>query len=131
MYSERIRSEFDFTVNRVWNSRLARSNDDDVLIFGAPPPPDDSGWRARLARAVTARRRVRLVYQDAAGQVTERRVRPLDVTFDAREWRLIGWCELRQDFRVFRLDRMTSVTVLRGVFPEEPGRTLVDYQEVV
>ena len=74
---------------------------------------------------------MRLNYVDAAGRVTDRRVRPLDVTFEAREWRLIGWCELRRDFRVFRLDRMMSVNVLRGVFPEEPGRTLVDYQEVV
>jgi predicted DNA-binding transcriptional regulator YafY len=103
----------------------------DALVFGAPAPPDPSGWRHRLERAVAGRRRVRLNYVDAAGQVTERRVRPLDVTFEAREWRLIGWCELRRDFRVFRLDRMISVAVLRGVFPEEPGRTLVDYQEVV
>ena len=131
MYSERIRSEFDFTVNRARNSRLARSNENDALIFGAPPPPDSSGWRGRLDRAVRARRRVRLVYQDAAGQVTERRVRPLDVTFEGREWRLVAWCELRQDFRVFNLDRMASVQVLRSVFPEEPGRTLVDYLEEV
>jgi predicted DNA-binding transcriptional regulator YafY len=103
----------------------------DALVFGAPPAVDTSGWRNRLKRAVAGRRRVRLIYEDAAGQVTDRRVRPLDVTFEAREWRLIGWCELRRDFRVFRLDRMTSVTVLRGVFPEEPGRTLIDYREMV
>lgn len=103
----------------------------DAQVFGTPAPPDPSGWRHRLERAVAGRRRVRLNYVDAAGQVTDRRVRPLDVTFEAREWRLIGWCELRQDFRVFRLDRMISITILRGVFPEEPGRTLVDYQEVV
>jgi predicted DNA-binding transcriptional regulator YafY len=103
----------------------------DALIFGAPPPPDPSGWRSCLESAVRRRRRVRLVYADAGAAVSQRRVRPLDVTFEGREWRLVAWCELRRDFRVFRLDRMTAVTVLRGVFPEEPGRTLIDYLEVV
>ena len=110
---------------------MARSLDEDALVFGAPQPPDPSGWRSRLESAVLRRRRVRLVYADAGGEVSQRRVRPLDVTFEGREWRLIAWCELRRDFRVFRLDRMTAVTVLRGVFPEEPGRTLIDYLEVV
>ena len=100
-------------------------------MFGMPAPPDPSGQRGRLERAVLGRRRVRLVYADAAGQVSERRVRPLDVSFGGRDWRLIAWCELRQDFRVFNLDRMIAVTVLRSVFPEETGRTLVDYLEVV
>jgi predicted DNA-binding transcriptional regulator YafY len=131
LYSAGIRSEFDLTVNGARNSDLARSNDNDALIFDAPPPPDSSGWRVRLDRAVRARRRVRLVYQDAAGQVTERRVRPLDVTYEGREWRLIAWCELRQDFRAFNLDRMASVQVLRSVFPDEPGRTLMDYLQAV
>ena len=103
----------------------------DALVFGTPAPPDPSGWRIRLERAVRARRRVRLCYEDAGAKITERRVRPLEVNHGGQEWRLIAWCELRRDFRVFRLDRMTSVTVLRGVFPEEPGRTLVDYREVV
>jgi len=103
----------------------------DALIFGAPPPPDPSGWRSCLESAVRRRRRVRLVYADAGAAVSQRRVRPLDVTFEAPEWRLIAWCELRRDFRVFRLDRMIAVTVLRGVFPEEPGRTLIEYLEGV
>ncbi|MFZ4067461.1 MAG: helix-turn-helix transcriptional regulator [Phenylobacterium sp.] len=103
----------------------------DALVFGAPTPPDPSGWRNRLESAVLRHRRVRLVYVDAGGAVSQRRVRPLDVTFEAPEWRLIAWCELRRDFRVFRLDRMIAVTVLRGVFPEEPGRTLIEYLEGV
>jgi len=39
---------------------------------------------------------------------------------------LAAWCELRQDFRVFRLDRMRDLEVLEPV-PPEPGRTLEDF----
>jgi predicted DNA-binding transcriptional regulator YafY len=33
---------------------------------------------------------------------------------------LIGWCEMRRDFRSFRVDRVKSATVLCERFPERP-----------
>jgi predicted DNA-binding transcriptional regulator YafY len=62
----------------------------DALVFGVPPPPDPSGWRSRLESAVLRHRRVRLFYANAGGAVSQRRVRPLDVIFEAPEWRLIA-----------------------------------------
>ena len=46
-------------------------------------------------------------------------------------WLLAGWCEMRQDFRAFRLDRMRDAEVLPDRFPHEPGRTLADLLAVV
>lgn len=40
---------------------------------------------------------------------------------------MAGWCELRDAFRSFRLDRMEDVLVLDDRYEEEPGRTLQDY----
>jgi predicted DNA-binding transcriptional regulator YafY len=42
-------------------------------------------------------------------------------------WLLIAWCELRDDFRAFRLDRMREMTVLEARFAEERGKTLHDF----
>jgi predicted DNA-binding transcriptional regulator YafY len=42
-----------------------------------------------------------------------------------RTWTLAAWCELRNSFGSFRLDRVGDVT--RGDrFEDEPGRTLQD-----
>ncbi len=43
------------------------------------------------------------------------------------EWHLAGWCELRNDFRTFRLDRLVSLTVKDETFANEPGKRLKDY----
>jgi predicted DNA-binding transcriptional regulator YafY len=60
------------------------------------------------------------------GADTERTVRPLGVFFWGRAWTLAAWCELRNDFRNFRLDRVRELVVLNQTFEEEPGKTLRD-----
>ena len=42
-------------------------------------------------------------------------------------WTLGAWCELRQDFRNFRVDRIAGTRGLRSTFPDEPGKRLEDY----
>jgi predicted DNA-binding transcriptional regulator YafY len=80
-----------------------------------------------LARgALIARRKLRLRYADANGAGSERTVRPLGIFFWGRTWTLAAWCELRTDFRNFRLDRVTDASALDEKFADEPGRTLRD-----
>lgn len=80
-----------------------------------------------LRRAIGARRVVELDYRDAAGQATRRRVWPLGIFFWGDAWSLGAWCELRGDFRNFRLDRVTRLAVLDEPYPDESGRRLPDY----
>jgi predicted DNA-binding transcriptional regulator YafY len=80
-----------------------------------------------LRRAIRDRRKVRLDYRDEAGRASERTVRPLALAFYPPVWLLVSWCELRVDFRNFRLDRMVATTVRDETFVDEPGRTLADY----
>jgi predicted DNA-binding transcriptional regulator YafY len=80
-----------------------------------------------LRGALDARHKVWMAYTDPAGVATERVVRPLGLFFWGRAWSLTAWCELREDFRNFRLDRVEDHRVLAEVFLEEPGRTLEDY----
>lgn len=77
--------------------------------------------------ALAERRKLRLEYVRADGAATERTVRPLGAFFWGRAWTLTAWCELRQDFRSFRLDRILTIEPQPERFEEEPGKTLRDY----
>jgi predicted DNA-binding transcriptional regulator YafY len=80
-----------------------------------------------LAReAVIARRKLEFSYAKAGDAATTRTVRPLGIFFWGRTWTLAAWCELRQDFRNFRLDRITASTLLDETFEEEAGKALRD-----
>jgi predicted DNA-binding transcriptional regulator YafY len=82
---------------------------------------------ASLRRAIDQRRAVQLAYTAAGGEATDRTVRPLGLFFWGYGWSLAAWCELRTDFRSFRLDRIRELRVLPERFADEPGRTLQDY----
>lgn len=100
----------------------------DLAGFDEPFPPDRQGRGRRLERAISQRLRVHLIYQDASGELTRRLVRPLALLPLDKAWGLVAWCEARQDFRVFRLDRILRLTVRRDPFPDEPGRRFEDYR---
>ena len=72
-------------------------------------------------------RKVAFSYEDREAAATRRTVRPLALAFYGPVWLLASWCELRQDFRAFRLDRMADLTVLDDRFPAESGKSLNDY----
>ena len=79
-----------------------------------------------VREALTARRKLRMKYVGVGGSASERTVRPLGLFFWGRTWTIAAWCEMRNDFRNFRLDRATDVAVLDDKFVDEPGKTLRD-----
>ena len=86
--------------------------------------------RARIdaiEQAVEARRRLALSYVDAEQRPTERVVRPLGLWFWGKVWTLVAWCELRDDFRMFRIDRITRMEDGGDAFRPERGKTLADF----
>ena len=80
-----------------------------------------------MRRAIRERLKVRFAYRNAEGVSTRRDVRPLALAFFGPIWLLNSWCELRQDFRSFRLDRMCDYETLGETFRLEPGKTLQDF----
>jgi predicted DNA-binding transcriptional regulator YafY len=90
----------------------------------------DPALGERLESLRIAIRELRLAaidYRDEVGRETQRRLRPLGLFFWGERWSVIGWCELRDDFRNFRLDRITKLETLVERFRNEPGRNLEDY----
>jgi predicted DNA-binding transcriptional regulator YafY len=82
-----------------------------------------------LRKAIRARRKVELDYVDRATQATSRCVWPLGLFYWGSTWTLGAWCELRSDFRNFRLDRINAAHVSASSFEEQPGRSLRDLFE--
>jgi len=63
----------------------------------------------RIERACTAHRRLAITYADESGAPSTRLVRPLGLYFWGKVWTVLAWCELRDDFRVFRIDRIETM----------------------
>jgi predicted DNA-binding transcriptional regulator YafY len=78
----------------------------------------------RLRNAINDRRVLKLDYARGDGQASERDVRPLGLFFWGATWTLAAWCELRSDYRNFRVDRIRVLTPLSRQFEETPEISL-------
>ncbi|QYJ87376.1 YafY family transcriptional regulator [Shewanella mesophila] len=84
-----------------------------------------------LRNAAQRREVVKLFYTDAKQSLSERDVRPLAIYFWRGTWTLLTWCELRDDFRNFRADRITGLVCLKRFFAVTPGQELDDFIDLM
>ncbi len=86
------------------------------VVPGAPLPVDRVD-PALLRKAIRTERKLKLCYRDEAGAASERIVWPFALAFFDRVRLLVGWCELRDDFRHFRTDRIETAEVEEARYP--------------
>lgn len=94
-----------------------------IAAPGEPLAADPAGLTL-IREAIRRERRLQLGYANAAGEMTSRIVWPLALGFFDQALVLAAWCELRQTFRHFRTDRISSLALLEERYPGR-RRTLV------
>jgi predicted DNA-binding transcriptional regulator YafY len=80
-----------------------------------------------VRQAIREAKILRLHYSDAEGMLSDRRVRPLAIWAFTEGWLFVGWCELRKDFRGFRLDRISAIEETSVRFTDDPDKNLATY----
>lgn len=76
---------------------------------------------------IRTRRKIHIEYTDEIKRTSNRTVRPLGLFFFSPVWLLTSWCEKRQDFRNFRLDRIKTLQPCEDTFENESGKNLQAY----
>ncbi|MGX5664768.1 helix-turn-helix transcriptional regulator [Rhizobium daejeonense] len=97
--------------------------------------PEPKADLATMRRAIREERKLRLAYRDAENRETERTIRPLGLVYYVDGIHLAAWCEMQQDFRHFRHDRIECCCLLEEGFRDgdklrktwRENRKLFDY----
>jgi predicted DNA-binding transcriptional regulator YafY len=84
--------------------------------------PTDGIDAAALRAWIRSARKLHLDYADEQGRPTQRTVWPLMIGYADATRILVAWCELRSDFRTFRLDRIAAATFLDDAIPGSPAQ---------
>ncbi|MCX7552357.1 YafY family protein [Marinicella sp. S1101] len=82
---------------------------------------------SELREHIRAKTKLEIEYVDQHNHETIRVINPLALFFFNPVWLLLGWCEKRQDFRNFRLDRIRSTAITEQKFVDEVGKNLSAY----
>jgi predicted DNA-binding transcriptional regulator YafY len=83
--------------------------------------------QAAARRAIRETRKMRIAYVDQNGTRSERVIWPLAMAYYVDATLIGAWCELRTDFRNFRVDRIAQAEVLDERFPADNGRLLAQW----
>lgn len=82
---------------------------------------------AILRDALREKLKIDLCYFDENRTMSERIIRPLGLEYWGKVWTVTSWCELRNDFRVFRIDWIDECRLTDRKFRNERGKTYQDY----
>jgi len=74
-----------------------------------------------LEQAITEERVVAFAYSDAQGTVTQREAEPLALNYRWYAWYLLAYCLTKQDYRIFKLNRMDELAVTGRGFTHRHG----------
>lgn len=85
-----------------------------------------SDYLMKLQNAITDFEVLHIIYRSIDGVVTERDIEPFALYSTEENWLLIGYCHLRDAFRVFRIDHIKNITKTKKYF-ESHNMTLKEY----
>lgn len=69
-----------------------------------------------IKRALNESRFLSFKYSDRSGKRSNRKVEPYRLVLKDTNWYLQGYCTLKQDFRIFKLSRISEVEILEDIF---------------
>ena len=84
-----------------------------------------------MREAIRLRQRVAIDYVRADDEHSSRTIEPLGMIFWGKVWTLVAWCQLRGDYRTFRLDRIQSILVTDEKFEASENKSLKHFLQLM
>jgi predicted DNA-binding transcriptional regulator YafY len=94
-------------------------------------PVQKSPHSDALRTAIKGFQKVEIGYTTPDANKTTRVIWPLGLVFLGNVWMLVSWCELRGEYRCFRLDRINHLTPTTDIFTVTPTINLQTYLDTV
>jgi predicted DNA-binding transcriptional regulator YafY len=108
---------------------LKEELDNSTLLVAAPRRALEAADLGVIRQAIRAEHILEIAYADGQGSPTTRKVWPFALGFFENVRVMVAWCELRQDFRHFRTDRLTSVNATEKRYPRRRPVLLKEWRK--
>ena len=103
-------------------SRLFNKKVDDWIKIDFSNWGKDNAQEKRfnmIKAAILNKNRIEFVYYNSNGEKSKRVVEPLQIWFKDKSWYLIAYCKMKQDYRVFKIQRIKEIKILEEHFKRE------------
>lgn len=100
-----------------------------LLIGPTKAPPANDSDEAMIRHAIRKEYKLEVNYIDANDKQSTRIIWPLALGFFDETRMVVAWCELRQDFRHFRTDRMTKISIVESHYHKRRQMLLKQWRD--
>jgi len=116
-------------ISTVLPAELRDSVDASTLLIVPGEPIASVVDLSAIRVAIRNEHMLRIAYRNADGTASERAIWPFAIGFFDRVRIIAAWCELRQDYRSFRLDRISSMEVTGTRYPRRRAAMLKEWRQ--
>jgi len=99
-----------------------------LLVVPCAPLAAGESELPLIRDAIRRQRKITISYADAEGVTSDRTIWPIALAFFDRSRVVVAWCELRNDFRHFRADRIIRLTVEASGYPQRRATLMKQWQ---
>jgi predicted DNA-binding transcriptional regulator YafY len=99
-----------------------------IYVSSSGAPAAGRADLAAVRQAIRDERKLRIAYVDEKEARSERVIWPIAVAYYVQATLIGAWCELRRDYRHFRADRITALSLLDERYPSDNGRLMEAWQ---
>jgi predicted DNA-binding transcriptional regulator YafY len=109
---------------------LRETLDESGLLIG-PGDPIAAGdaQLPKIRQAIRTERKIGLSYRDNNGADSKRTIWPFALSFFEKVRVVVAWCELREDYRHFRTDRIVVLNMTEKRYPRRRQAMLKEWRE--
>lgn len=107
---------------------LRQGLDASTLLVGPPAAIIEGIDLGIVRQAIRNERKLGFLYRDAGGAASERVVWPFALGFFDKVRVVVAWCEMRQDFRHFRADRIAELKAIDMRYPRRRQALLKEWR---
>jgi predicted DNA-binding transcriptional regulator YafY len=104
-------------------------DDSGLLVAPGEPPAAGDSQLPKIREAIRSERKLGISYRDKDGVASRRTVWPFALGFYEKVRVVAAWCELRQDYRHFRTDRIVTLAVTDKRYPRRRQAMLKEWRE--
>jgi len=109
---------------------LREASDASPLLVGPGKGAKDAVDLSALRQAIRSERKIAIHYRDGRGAESQRVVWPFALGFFDHARVLLAWCEMRGDFRAFRTDRVSDLSITEFRYPRRRSALLKAWRDI-
>jgi len=102
---------------------MLESIEENIEVLNRKPRienPGNSNYIQKLIESISERKSLNIRYHTFySNEIKDRNIEPIGIFFSNGYWHTIAFCELRQDYRDFRLDRILNISKSDIIFKKK------------